>query len=95
VANLLSREIEDISNISMQSSKTFDLLSSKDKAQAIFSLFCFDIIGIDSMAGKMFENPIMDREYFRLLTDQFRSPHLWFHEKGQWKLRHTVWNGCQ
>ena len=43
----------------------------------------------------MFENPIMDREYFRLLTDQFRSPHLWFHEKGQWKLRHTVWNGCQ
>ena len=48
-----------------------------------------------SKAGKMFESPIMDREYFRLLTDQFRSPHLWFHEKGQWKLRHTVWNGRQ
>lgn len=46
-------------------------------------------------AEKMFENPIMDREYFRLLTDQFRSPHLWFHEKGQWRLRHTVWNGRQ
>jgi hypothetical protein len=46
-------------------------------------------------AEKMFENPIMDREYFSLLTDQFRSPHLWFHEKGQWKLRHTVWNGRQ
>jgi N-acetyl sugar amidotransferase len=42
-------------------------------------------------AGKMFEQPIMDREYFRLLTDQFRSPHLWIHANGEWKLRHAVW----
>lgn len=45
-------------------------------------------------ASKMFENPIMDREYFRLLTDQFRSPHLWYHDSGEWKLRHTVY-GCK
>lgn len=43
-------------------------------------------------ASKMFEQPIMDREYFRLLTDRFRSPHLWAYDNGQWKLRHAVWS---
>jgi N-acetyl sugar amidotransferase len=43
-------------------------------------------------ACKMFEQPAMTREYFRMLTDQFRSPHLWFHEEGEWKLRHAVWH---
>ncbi|MBT6053018.1 MAG: N-acetyl sugar amidotransferase [Candidatus Scalindua sp.] len=42
-------------------------------------------------ASKMFEQPIMDREYFRLLTDKFRSPHLWLNEGGEWKLRQAVW----
>lgn len=28
-------------------------------------------------ASKMFEQPIMDRDYFMNLADQFRSPHLW------------------
>lgn len=43
-------------------------------------------------ASKMFEKPTMDREYFRLLTDQFRSPHLWYSERGEWKLRHPISN---
>lgn len=43
-------------------------------------------------ASRMFERPIVDREYFRLLTDQFRSPHLWYCETGEWKLRHAVWH---
>lgn len=43
-------------------------------------------------ASKMFEQPIMDREYFRKLTDNFRSPHLWKWEDEQWKLRHAVWH---
>lgn len=43
-------------------------------------------------ASMMFEQPIMDREYFRLLTNQFRSPHLWVYENGEWKLRHAVWH---
>jgi hypothetical protein len=42
-------------------------------------------------ASTMFENPIMDREYFRLLTDKFRSPHLWFNASGNWNLRHPIW----
>jgi len=43
------------------------------------------------IASKMFEQAIMDREYFDSLTDSFRSPHLWKRENGLWKLRHTVW----
>src|SRR6185503_10312838 len=41
-------------------------------------------------AHKMFEQPIMDHEYFRNLTDSFRSPHLWKYQDKDWKLRHTV-----
>lgn len=40
----------------------------------------------------MFENSIMDREYFRLLMDKFRSPHLWVNEAGLWNLRHPIQN---
>ena len=42
-------------------------------------------------ASGMFEKPIMDREYFSLLTDSFRSPHIWYIEDGVWKLRHPIW----
>jgi N-acetyl sugar amidotransferase len=44
------------------------------------------------IASQMFENPIMDSEYFRLLTDKFRSPHIWHMENGEWKLRNPVAN---
>ena len=43
------------------------------------------------IASKMFEQPIMDRDYFHSLADSFRSPHIWKKEKNVWKLRHTVW----
>jgi len=42
------------------------------------------------IASTMFEQSIMDREYFHLLTDKFRSPHLWYQKNGLWKLRYTV-----
>jgi N-acetyl sugar amidotransferase len=32
----------------------------------------------------------MSPEHFHELCDEFRSPHLWKKEDGQWKLRHTV-----
>jgi N-acetyl sugar amidotransferase len=41
-------------------------------------------------ASKMFQKSIMDRQYFDLLTDQFRSPHLWYIEGNQWKLRNPI-----
>jgi N-acetyl sugar amidotransferase len=41
-------------------------------------------------ASKMFEQPVMDRAYFDRLADRFRSPHVWMHEDGQWKLRLSV-----
>ncbi len=40
-------------------------------------------------ASKMFEEPIMDKDYFMLLSDKFRSPHLWYYEKN-WKLRYPI-----
>lgn len=43
------------------------------------------------VASRMFEQPTMDREYFRVLTNQFRSPHLWYIENDEWKQRHAVW----
>ena len=42
-------------------------------------------------ASRMFEQPIMDREYFENLIDRFRSPHIWKRDNGAWKLRKTVW----
>ena len=41
----------------------------------------------------MFEQPIMDRDYFLKLAERFRSPHLWQWRGGEWRLRHTVWGG--
>lgn len=44
------------------------------------------------VASKMFERPKMDREYFQLLTDKFRSPHLWCNVNGKWQLREPIWS---
>lgn len=44
------------------------------------------------IASEMFESPIMDRDYFHALSNRFRSPHLWFHENGEWRLRRTVYD---
>jgi N-acetyl sugar amidotransferase len=43
-------------------------------------------------ASRMFEQPIMDRDYFLRLADGFRSPHLWQHRDDKWELRHAVWH---
>jgi N-acetyl sugar amidotransferase len=41
-------------------------------------------------ASKMFESPIIDRDYFHALSNRFRSPHLWLYKNGEWRLRNTV-----
>lgn len=56
--------------------EVFDYLSVKEKELPI--------------AYKRFEEPTFTREYYDLLTDNYRSPHLWMKENGIWKLRHTV-----
>ena len=43
------------------------------------------------VASKMFERPIMNREYFDRLTDQHRSPHMWKYQDGEWSLRRAAW----
>jgi N-acetyl sugar amidotransferase len=44
------------------------------------------------LASQMFEQPIMDKEYFRLLTNSFRSPHIWRLNGEKWELRNSVWH---
>ena len=44
------------------------------------------------VASKMFENPIMTRDYFEKLTNSFRSPHIWKYEDGNWSLRNPISN---
>lgn len=44
------------------------------------------------IASGMFDQPVIDRDYFMNLTDAFRSPHLWQLQDGAWKLRKTVWD---
>ena len=41
--------------------------------------------------GKVFEQPIMDQDYFDSLTDRFRSPHLWRWDGSRWTLRHKIY----
>jgi len=43
------------------------------------------------VASQMFESPILDKNYFQLLTDNFRSPHLWYIENSKWRLREVLW----
>jgi len=42
------------------------------------------------IAAKMFEMPLMDENYFQILTNSFRSPHLWFRDGDRWCLRHEI-----
>jgi N-acetyl sugar amidotransferase len=39
-----------------------------------------------------FKHPIMTRETFMELVDEFRSPHLWKYDHGKWKLRHAIYH---
>ncbi|MFM7308685.1 MAG: N-acetyl sugar amidotransferase, partial [Actinomycetota bacterium] len=42
------------------------------------------------IASRCFEQPMLDDEYFRFLTDRFRSPHIWKLENDGWALRKQV-----
>jgi hypothetical protein len=44
------------------------------------------------IASKMFEQPIMDRDYFMHLADRFRSPHIWKWNNSEWTLRRQVFS---
>lgn len=54
----------------------------------------FSYLSLDAkefpVASKMFDNPLMDKDYFCLLADQFRSPHLWYFEDSEWRLRNPI-----
>ena len=45
------------------------------------------------LASRQFEQPVIDREYFMALANRFRSPHIWQHTDGGWKLRKAIHDG--
>lgn len=47
------------------------------------------------IASRMFQCPVIDRDYFSALTNRFRSPHLWIYSNGKWSLRHTVFSATK
>ena len=55
----------------------------------------FDYLSLNQkefpVASSQFEHPDMNRDYFDLLTDNFRSPHLWYRNGSTWNLRKPVW----
>ena len=42
------------------------------------------------IASEMFESPEIDKEYFDVLCDNFRSPHLWSFENKKWILKNQI-----
>ncbi|MGA1671955.1 MAG: N-acetyl sugar amidotransferase, partial [Ilumatobacteraceae bacterium] len=42
------------------------------------------------VAASQFSDPVMDKERFLTLADEFRSPHLWERSDGEWVLKHQV-----
>ena len=56
---------------------------------------CFKYMSIPEseypIASRMFEQPVMTREYFEMLAEHFRSPHLWRKSSGKWELRYPIW----
>ncbi len=70
--------------------KRFDHEFPERFADEIFKYLSIDEKNFP-IASKMFEEPIVDREYFDRLADNFRSPHIWKLEDGQWLLRRAVW----
>ncbi len=61
-----------------------------------FSEECFKYLSLPPEefpeASKHFESPVMDRDYYDALANRFRSPHLWAHENGEWRLRRRVFD---
>ena len=61
-----------------------------------FAQEIFDYLSIPStdypVAANNFEQAIVDRAYFDVLADSFRSPHLWQYQSDTWSLRSAVWS---
>ena len=59
-----------------------------------FSKELFDYLSLPEtqfpIASKIFEHPLMDREYFERLANSFRSPHIWCLDGEKWKLRNEI-----
>ncbi len=70
--------------------KKFDHEFPERFSKDIFNYLCLNKRKFPK-AIEMFENPKMDDEYFKTLTNNFRSPHIWYLQDEEWKLRYSIW----
>jgi len=61
---------------------------TRDEGQALVKKFDGEFP--DRYFEEVMQHLGMDSDRFHELCDQFRSPHLWAKENGEWRLRHTV-----
>ena len=61
-----------------------------------FEKECLEYLSIPDnqcpIAAHRFEKNMIDSNYFRKLSDKFRSPHLWEYSNGNWRLRKPIFN---
>lgn len=69
--------------------KKFDGEYPKRFANEIFSYLSIEQDEYGNIADE-FTCPTFNHDYFELLTDRFRSPHLWQKSNNYWTLRHSV-----
>ncbi|MDC0379694.1 N-acetyl sugar amidotransferase [Litorivicinus sp.] len=70
--------------------KKFDHEFPSRFIEEILTYLSIDEKTFGSKVCAAFEQPIMDKDYFRDLCDSFRSPHIWRRVNAKWDLVHQV-----
>ena len=70
--------------------KRFDGEFPERFADEIFKYLSITKDEFGNKASSCFVQPEINRDYFMRLCDQFRSPHLWHYNNGDWQLRHSI-----
>lgn len=88
---------QEVRNLDITREEAVDLVRRYDgEFPERFAEECFRYLTIPPKqypsASTMFDHPLMDREYFEMLTNHFRSPHLWKNNEKDWTLRHAAWH---
>ena len=71
--------------------KKFDIEYPSDHISNFLDFVSLEEKYYEKKVLKNFESPQMDKEYFDLLCDNFRSPHIWKYEKENWILKNSVY----
>lgn len=71
--------------------KKFDIEYPSDHISNFLDFVSLEEKYYEKKVLKNFESPQMNKEYFDVLCDNFRSPHIWKYEKENWILKNSVY----